>query len=52
MSPGCRYAIALIVFCHGFIYIRIGSVLPAPVREWKGTSWPLAMPSATTVSRI
>lgn len=39
MKPWLQYVIALIVFCHGFIYIRIGSVLPAPVREWKGTSW-------------
>lgn len=39
MSPWVRYLIAFVVFCHGFIYIRIGSVLPGPVKAWKGSSW-------------
>jgi hypothetical protein len=34
-----RVLAAFVVFCHGFIYIRIGSVLPSPIKEWKGTSW-------------
>jgi uncharacterized YccA/Bax inhibitor family protein len=29
MDPWLRYLIAFVVFCHGFIYVRIGSVLPA-----------------------
>lgn len=31
--------IAFVVFCHGFIYVRIGSVLPDPIKEWGGSSW-------------
>ena len=31
--------IAFVLFCHGFIYIRIGSVLPGPIKEWTGSSW-------------
>ena len=34
--------IAFVVFCHGFIYIRIGSLLPGAVKEWNGSSWLLA----------
>jgi hypothetical protein len=41
MAPWLRYLIAFVVFCHGFIYIRIGSVLPGPVKEWRGISWVL-----------
>ena len=26
-----HYAIAFVVFCHGFVYVRIGSILPASV---------------------
>jgi hypothetical protein len=39
MSPWVRYLIAFVVFCHGFIYVRIGWVLPGPVKEWRGRSW-------------
>ena len=39
MSPWVRYLIALVVFCHGFIYVRIGWVLPGPVNGWRGRSW-------------
>lgn len=39
MLPWLRFVIAFFVFCHGFVYVRIGSVLPAPVQGWKGTSW-------------
>jgi hypothetical protein len=34
-----RLALALIVFGHAFIYIRIGSLLPGAVAEWRGRSW-------------
>jgi hypothetical protein len=34
-----RYAAAFVIFCHGFIYIRIGAVLPGPITGWTGTSW-------------
>lgn len=33
------HVIAFVVFCHGLIYVGIGSVLPGPIPEWKGTSW-------------
>jgi hypothetical protein len=39
MTPWVRVLIAFVVFCHGFIYIRIGSVLPGPIKEWRGSSW-------------
>jgi hypothetical protein len=39
MKPWMQYAIAFVVFCHGFVYVRIGSMLPEPVKGWKGTSW-------------
>lgn len=39
MTPWLRYLIAFVVFCHGFIYVRIGAVLPGPIKEWRGTSW-------------
>ena len=39
MTAWVRVLIAFVVFCHGFIYIRIGSVLPGPVKEWNGSSW-------------
>ena len=38
MTPWVRVLIAFVVFCHGFIYIRIGSVLPGPIKEWRGSS--------------
>ena len=50
MTPWLRYLIAFVVFCHGFIYVRIGSVLPGPITEWKGTSWLLG--SAVTGHRL
>jgi hypothetical protein len=31
-----QYAIAFLIFCHGFVYVRIGSMLPAPIKGWKG----------------
>ena len=39
MTLWVRVLIAFVVFCHGFIYIRIGSVLPGPIKEWRGSSW-------------
>jgi hypothetical protein len=30
-------AIAFLIFCHGFVYVRIGSMLPAPVKGWRGS---------------
>jgi hypothetical protein len=41
MEPWLRYVIAFVVFAHGFVYVGIGSVLPGPVKGWRGTSWVL-----------
>ena len=38
MQPWLRYVIAFVVFAHGFVYVRIGSVLPGPIQAWRGTS--------------
>jgi hypothetical protein len=50
MTPWVRYLIAFIVFGHGFIYVRIGAVLPGTIKEWKGSSWLLG--SAVTDGRL
>jgi hypothetical protein len=39
METWLRYLIAFVVFAHGFVYVRIGSVLPGPIKAWRGTSW-------------
>ena len=39
MKPWAQYVIAFLIFCHGFVYVRIGSMLPTPVKGWKGSSW-------------
>jgi hypothetical protein len=39
MKPWVQWLIAFTVFCHGFVYVRIGSMLPAPVKGWTGRSW-------------
>jgi hypothetical protein len=39
MKPWAQYMIAFLIFCHGFVYVRIGSMLPAPVKGWNGSSW-------------
>lgn len=39
MKPWVQYTIAFIVFCHGFVYVRVGSMLPASVGGWTGHSW-------------
>ena len=30
MKPWAQYVIAFLIFCHGFVYVRIDSILPAP----------------------
>ncbi len=50
MRPWLRYLVAFIVFCHGFVYVRIGAVLPGPIKEWKGRSWLLR--NAVTDDRL
>lgn len=42
MAPWLRYVIAFVVFAHGFVYVRIGSVLPGPIKAWRGRSWLLS----------
>ena len=39
MRPWMQYFVAFVVFCHGFIYVRIGAVLPGPITGWRGHSW-------------
>jgi hypothetical protein len=39
MKPWLQYLIAFLVFCHGFIYVRVGAMLPEPVKGWKESSW-------------
>lgn len=50
MTPWLRYLIAFVVFCHGFIHVRIGSALPGPIKVWRGSSWLLR--SAVTDGRL
>ena len=38
MTPWIHYLIAFLVFCHGFVYLRIGPTLPGPITGWKRTS--------------
>ncbi len=38
MTGWLRYLIAFVVFCHGFVYVRIGAVLPGPIAGWRGAS--------------
>lgn len=47
MTPWMQYLIAFFLFCHGFVYVRIGSMLPAPVKGWNGHSWLLGNSIAT-----
>jgi len=42
MAPWLRYLIAFVVFAHGFVYVRIGSVLPGSITAWRGRSWLLS----------
>jgi hypothetical protein len=39
MEVWLRFILAFVIFCHGFIYVRIGSVLPGPIIGWTGRSW-------------
>ena len=39
MKPWLQYAIAFLLFGHGLIYVRVGAMLPDPIKDWKGTSW-------------
>jgi len=39
MTLWMRLLVAFIIFCHGFIYIRVGSMLPGAIEEWRGSSW-------------
>lgn len=39
MSTWLRLTLAFIVFCHAFIYIRIGAMLPGAVKAWQDRSW-------------
>jgi hypothetical protein len=39
MKPWMEYLIVFVLFCHGFVYVRIGAMLPAPVKGWNGRSW-------------
>lgn len=50
MKLWMQYLIAFIVFCHGFVYVRIGAALPAPIPAWKGSSWLLG--DVVTVGRL
>jgi hypothetical protein len=50
MTPWLRYLIAFVIGCHGFIYVRIGSALPGPIKEWRGSSWLLG--SAVTDDQL
>ena len=42
MKPWAQYVIAFTIFCHGFVFVfvfvLIGSMLPAPVKGPKGSS--------------
>ena len=42
MAPWLRYLMAFVVFAHGFVYVRIGWVLPGPITAWRGRSWLLS----------
>jgi len=39
MRPWLRYLLAFVVFAHGFVYARIGAVLPGEIKQWSGRSW-------------
>jgi hypothetical protein len=49
MDTWLRIAIAFVVFCHGFVYVGIGSRLPGPIADWSG-SWLLG--HAVTTERL
>lgn len=39
MPSWLRYVLAFVVFAHGFVYARIGGVLPGEIKQWNGRSW-------------
>ena len=39
MTPWMRLTLAFVLFCHAFIYIRIGATLPGAVKAWQDRSW-------------
>lgn len=50
MTPWFQYLAAFLLFCHGFVYVRIGSMLPAPIKDWNGSSWLLG--NSITTSQL
>jgi hypothetical protein len=37
MKPWIQYALAFLLLVHGFIYVRVGSMLPDPIKVfWDG----------------
>ena len=50
MPSWVRFLIALVVGCHGFIYLRIGPHAAEMIKDWKGTSWLLG--STVTDGRL
>jgi hypothetical protein len=39
MTSWIQYLAAFLLFCHGFVYVRLGSMLPAPIKGWNKSSW-------------
>jgi hypothetical protein len=48
MTHWTQYLAALLVFCHGLVYIGVGAMLPAPVTGWNGHSWLLGYSITTS----
>jgi hypothetical protein len=48
MTSWVHYLAAFLLFCHGFVYVRIGSILPAPIKGWNGSSWLLGNSISTS----
>lgn len=42
MTTWLRYVIVFSGFCRGFICMRIGAVLPGPIKAWRRSSWLLS----------
>lgn len=38
MPSWLRYVLAFVVFAHGFVYARVGAVLPRDIPRWSGRS--------------
>jgi hypothetical protein len=39
MPPAVRFLVAFLIVLHGFVYVRVGAVLPGPITGWLGRSW-------------